>query len=395
MSSRLVYHFRKVAIPFISILIFVQDLLILLLVQLLSKIVLPVSITTLQRILDCSKRSFIDILTTILETIAPSRVRITTDNATIPKDTFRVDPKGDKISSNLEQYSISISNHQIYTDWIYLWWVAYTSKMGGRVYIMLKKSLQSIPILGYGMTNFKFIFMNRKWAKDRITLSNQLGELDADARGQGPLHGKGPVLIDEEGQMQWATLVNEKKENWPYNLILFPEGTNFTANTKMKSQNYGAKVGKETFNYVLLPHVTGLRHCIKVLKPSLNILYDVTIGYSGVNADEYAESLFGLKSIFLESIYPKLVDIHVRGFKIDDIPIDNEEEFDQWLHQVWKEKDDLLARYYKEGTFYFDNDLQHSVTGNFCINKWELFLALACPILTGLLSLKFILSFFF
>ncbi|CAB4255245.1 similar to Saccharomyces cerevisiae YDR018C Probable membrane protein with three predicted transmembrane domains [Maudiozyma barnettii] len=395
MRSKAVYLLRKITIPVISLTIFLNDIIILLSAQYFFHHFIPVSVTTLQKILDMTKRAFIDILVTILEIIAPSHVRITTENATIPKHTFRVNSKKNIIESSLEQCSISICNHQIYTDWVFLWWIAYTGKLGGRVYIMLKKSLESVPLLGYGMQNFKFIFMNRKWLHDRTTLASRLGEIDADARGQGPLNGKEPVSTDTDGCAQWSTSIGSlNNPSWPYNLILFPEGTNFTDNTKGKSKAYGAKVGKATFDHVLLPHSTGLRHCIKTLKPSLSVIYDTTIGYSGVSSDKYAESQYGLKSIFLESKYPKLVDIHIRAFKVDDIPIDDEESFDEWLYKVWKEKDDLLDRYYRVGTFNHDSSLQHTIIGDFKISRVEACLALLCPIVTTILFWKFVLSFF-
>ncbi|SMN21417.1 similar to Saccharomyces cerevisiae YDR018C Probable membrane protein with three predicted transmembrane domains [Maudiozyma saulgeensis] len=395
MRNKVVYLLRKVTIPIISLTIFLNDILVILVIQYSSLHFISVNRETLQRILDMTKRSFLDILVTILEIIAPSHVRITTENDSVPRNTFRVNPKTNVIESSLDPCTISICNHQIYTDWIFLWWIAYTAKLGGRVHIMLKKSLESVPLLGYGMKNFKFIFMNRKWIHDRATLSSRLGELDADARHQGPLSGKEPASIDEDGCNQWPiTTESLNSTSWPYNLILFPEGTNFTDNTKGKSKAYGAKVGKATFDHVLLPHTTGLRHCIKSLQPSLNVVYDITIGYSGVRSGEYAESLYGLKSIFLESKYPKLVDIHIRGFKVEEIPVDDEEAFNEWLYNVWREKDELLDRYYKIGTFNHDKDLQHTIIGDFKIHRTEACLALLCPIVTTILFLKYVISFF-
>lgn len=53
--------------------------------------------------------------------------------------------------------SVLISNHQIYTDWLYLWFLTYTSKFGNSVFIILK-DLSKIPVLGYGMKNYNFYF---------------------------------------------------------------------------------------------------------------------------------------------------------------------------------------------------------------------------------------------
>lgn len=41
-------------------------------------------------------------------------------------------------------------------DWFYMWWILYTGNLHGSVYIMLKKSLQWIPLLGFGMKMYNF-----------------------------------------------------------------------------------------------------------------------------------------------------------------------------------------------------------------------------------------------
>ncbi|CAI4255828.1 CPA_1a_G0002400.mRNA.1.CDS.1 [Saccharomyces cerevisiae] len=287
------------------------------------------------------------------------------------------------ILSHLKSNSVTICNHQIYTDWIFLWWLAYTSNLGANVFIILKKSLASIPILGFGMRNYNFIFMSRKWAQDKITLSNSLAGLDSNARGVGSLAGKSPERISEEGESIWnPEVIDPEQTHWPYNLILFPEGTNLSADTRQKSAKYAAKIGKKPFKNVLLPHSTGLRYSLQKLKPSIENLYDITIGYSGVKQEEYGELIYGLKSIFLEGRYPKLVDIHIRAFDVKDIPLEDEHEFSEWLYRIWSEKDALMERYYSTGSFVSDPETNHSVTDSFKINRIELTEVLILPALT-------------
>jgi hypothetical protein len=43
-----------------------------------------------------------------------------------------------------------------YSDWLYLWWVSYTSNMHGAIYIILKDSLKWVPIIGWGMQFYGF-----------------------------------------------------------------------------------------------------------------------------------------------------------------------------------------------------------------------------------------------
>lgn len=40
-----------------------------------------------------------------------------------------------------------------------------------------------------------------------------------------------------------------------------------------------------------------------------------------------------------------------RRFALSDIPLENKEEFEQWLLARWREKDDLLEEFYDTGRF--------------------------------------------
>jgi hypothetical protein len=80
-------------------------------------------------------------------------------------------------------------------------------------------------------------------------------------------------------------------------------------------------------------------------------IYDFTIGYSGVGANDIPENVYTIQSIFFFHHYPKQIHVHVRRFKIDQIPKEDEEEFSQWVHQIWVEKDELMGHFYKYGVF--------------------------------------------
>ncbi|QID84222.1 putative acyltransferase cst26 [Saccharomyces pastorianus] len=389
-------NIRKVVVPGISLLVFFQGCIVLLFLQVTYKTIYCRNAIRRQSGLNETKRLFIVLLSSILHVVAPSAVKITTENATIPKGTFFKDLKENRILSHLKSNSVAICNHQIYTDWIFLWWLAYTSNLAANVFIILKKSLASIPILGYGMRNYNFIFMSRKWAQDKITMSNSLAGIDSNARGIGSLAGKSPERITEEGESIWnPEIIDPEQILWPYNLVLFPEGTNLSADTRQKSAKYAAKIGKEPFKNVLLPHSTGLRFSLQQLKPSVEVLYDITIGYSGLKKEEYGEQVYGFKSIFLEGRYPKLVDIHIRAFNVDDIPLNDENEFSNWLYKIWGEKDVLMEKYYSTGSFITDAEINHSVTDSFKINLIEITKILILPALTTLwLVYKLFVLFF-
>ncbi|KAG5519783.1 hypothetical protein PMAC_000056 [Pneumocystis sp. 'macacae'] len=228
------------------------------------------------------------------------------------------------IQKDMQIYNrfILIGNHQISTDWLYIWWIAYIRRIHDGIYIVLKDSLRKIPIVGWGMKTFGFIFLSRSWSKDRHKLENHLEHL---------------------------SLQNESML-----LLLYPEGTNFSPNTKPKSVIYAKKKGLPILDYVLLPRIKGLYLCLRYLSKSTKYLYNCTIGYEGVIHNEYAQNIFTFKSIILNRKFPKNVHIHFEKIDINKIPLSNEEIFKEWLYKLWIEKNKLMYQFFNQG--YFSND---------------------------------------
>lgn len=139
---------------------------------------------------------------------------------------------------------------QLYTDWLYLWWVAYTNNMHGYIYIILKESLKNIPVIGWGCQFYNFIFLSRKWEQDHTNFQQHLSELN--------------------------------NANDPMWLLIFPEGTNLAKGTKEKSKQWAEKTGVKDMKHQLLPRSKGLQFCLQNLRTTTDWLYDVTIGYEGI-----------------------------------------------------------------------------------------------------------------
>ncbi|AET39542.1 putative acyltransferase Ecym_4505 [Eremothecium cymbalariae DBVPG len=389
MVSYLLSYLYKIAVTSVVIFIFFNGCLTIAIYQFFVTTIYHANAVERQIHLNRSKKSFIVLLVTILCLVAPSYVSITTENASIPKGTFRKDSSLQRIVSSLKRNSVIICNHQLYTDWIFLWWIAYTSRLAGNVIIMLKKSLESIPVLGYGMKNYNFIFMNRKWELDKVNLTNTLQDLDMDSRGIGKLSGNVPSNFTPEGIEEFSIPKSESGDGqmkWPYALILFPEGTNMSKNTRLRSDQYGAKVNRKPFSNVLLPRVTGLKFVLQKLVPSCECLYDVTLGYSGVTKGTYGEEIYNLRNVFLRGKAPKLVSIHLRAFQLSEIPYNDSEQFEKWVFDVWEEKDKLLDRYYKKGSFDLDSELNHTVTGLCQIAPLEVAAILVVPLIVSMLT---------
>lgn len=265
-----------------------------------------------------TKQWFVICLTSVSQWWAPIDMYVTEDESC--KGTFSLKADGTLDSSRMNDRAIVISNHQLYTDWVYLWWFSYTAKVHEGIYIILKDSLKWLPILGWGMQNFKFIFLSRKWEKDQKILNDNLGRL------------------------------NRGKDS-PCWLILFPEGTTFSANALVKSRAYSEKTGTVHPKYLLLPRAKGFRHSLLRLDQTVEYVYDATFFYSGVPDGVFGEDYYTLHRVFIEGVFLRSAHVHWRRFKISDIPVEDEKEFDKWLLDRWYEKDELLQRFKDTGSF--------------------------------------------
>ncbi|XP_067881533.1 lysocardiolipin acyltransferase 1-like [Heterodontus francisci] len=93
--------------------------------------------------------------------------------------------------------SVIIMNHRTRLDWMYLWNCLLRYSYLRMEKICLKSSLKSIPGFGWAMQVAAFIFVRRKWEEDQENLSLMLD-----------------YLCDIKQPLQ---------------LLMFPEGTDFTA----------------------------------------------------------------------------------------------------------------------------------------------------------------------
>ncbi|KAL2891106.1 putative acyltransferase [Ceratocystis lukuohia] len=274
-----------------------------------------------------TKQSFALLAITVTQWWGPTTIRISGDDSVANQ--MRRTQDG-RVEFDFPERLVLIANHQIYTDWLYLWWVGYANKlqMHGHIYIILKESLKMVPILGQGMQLYRFIFMSRKMSIDQPRLAYRLDKLKE--RHVAP---------------------NGTEYMNPMWLLLFPEGTNISPNSRPRSQKWADKMGIKNPEHVLLPRSTGTYFCLKQLDHSVEYLYDCTVAYEGIPRGGYGEDYFTLQSTYFQGRPPKSVNFHWRRFRIADIPLDTCEEFDRWLRERWYEKDALMETYLATGRF--------------------------------------------
>jgi 1-acyl-sn-glycerol-3-phosphate acyltransferase len=275
-----------------------------------------------------TKQSFGLLTMTLTQAFAPTKVIVSGDASV--RGQMRVSADGNLVL-DFPNRLVLIANHQIYTDWLYLWWIAYCNGMHGRLYIILKESLKKIPVLGWGMQMSQFIFLKRNWEKDKPHMADALAKLN--------------------------------KPSEPMWLMLFPEGTNLAPSTREKSAAWAKKQGMKDMFHTLIPRSTGLQFCLQELHGTTDYLYDCTVAYEGVPRGQYAQDIFTLKAGYLEGRPPKSVHMYWRRFAIKDIPFQNEKTFDLWLIARWREKDLLMENYLRTGRFPADKGTTKYTTG--------------------------------
>lgn len=254
---------------------------------------------------------------------------------------------GSVLHLNLPTKFVLISNHQVYADWWYAWCLTYFIGPNGvhrNVYITLKNSLKWIPIVGWAMQLYNFIFLARSWASDRVNLASQLSSLGKQA---------------------------EEKDD-PFCFLLYPEGTLVSKETRPISRKFADKNGFSDLTHLLLPRSTGLHYSLRSLVPHIPDLHliDMTVIYPGVPPLGYGQDYYTLRSIFIHGVPPPVIHIHLRIFDVTDVPIGKfstespvpadgqlgssmmevdisqaeKDAFDTWLRDLWQEKDTFIGR---------------------------------------------------
>lgn len=204
-----------------------------------------------------TKQSFGLLIITLSQWFSPTVIRVSGDKSMRGQ---LLETEDGRLQTDFPERVVLMANHQLYTDWVYLWWIAYTSKMHGHVYIILKESLKYIPIIGPAIVFYGFILMARNWARDKPRLQRRLQQLCT--RHGGPLSGF--QSLD------------------PMWLMIFPEGTNLSANTRNQSKQWADKQGIRDLQHQLLPRSTGLQYCLQELQSTVDWVYDCTIAYEGI-----------------------------------------------------------------------------------------------------------------
>lgn len=218
----------------------------------------------------------------------------------------RIHVTGDDLP--MRENVVCFSNHQQMADIPFLMMLARSKDRLGDMKWIVKKGLKHVPGVGWGMSFLDCVYVDRNWTSD-----------------------------EEHIMKTFAVLREEKVPVW---LMIFPEGTRIKPQKIKASQEYALKRGLFKPRHVLLPRTKGFAAAVQGLRGHITAVYDVTIGYP-----DGVPTLWQYIQGFSTEAH-----LHVRRFPIDSIP-SSTEDLSAWLIQRYKEKDELLDGFYKEGSF--------------------------------------------
>lgn len=132
----------------------------------------------------------------------------------------------------------------------------------------------------------------------------------------------------------------EKTRGIPQTVISFPEGTRFTPAKHARQQS--------DFHHLLQPRAGGVAYALAAMGDQIDRVLDITIYYPGGAPDMWA---------LLRNRVPRIV-VEVRQYPLNagmtrgDYREDPEfrARFQEWINDIWQEKDDRLEALSREGT---------------------------------------------
>ncbi|MFW5739516.1 MAG: lysophospholipid acyltransferase family protein [Myxococcota bacterium] len=213
----------------------------------------------------------------------------------------------------MRENAIVVVNHQDMADITFLMAFARSKDRLGDLKWFVKKPIKYVPGIGWGMVFLDCLFVERNWSADRASIE--------------------------------ATFQRILDDRIPIWLISFVEGTRTTPDKVARSQEYARKQGLAPLEHVLIPRTKGFVASMQGLRNYIDAVYDLTIGYER-----------GVPNLwqYIKGFAPR-AHLHVRRYPVSSLP-ESEEEMGAWLHERFREKDQLLARFYERGAFAAGED---------------------------------------
>lgn len=211
-----------------------------------------------------------------------------------------------------KEHGYLLMNHSYEIDWLMGWVVCDRINVLGNCKAYAKKSIQNIPTLGWAWKFAECIFLERNWNRDKNIIGCQIKEL---AEYPDPM--------------------------W---LLLYAEGTRFTAKKSEASQKFAKEKGLPILKYHLTPRTKGFTASIQHMREKIPAIYNIQIAFkeSDPNKPTMTNLLLGKK-----------VEAHmyIRRIPLEVVP-EGEEAAAEWLHKIYQEKDFMAESFHETGDFF-------------------------------------------
>ncbi len=213
---------------------------------------------------------------------------------------------GDEIP--MRENAIVVINHQNMPDITFMMDLARRKDRLGDMKWMVKDVVKYVPGVGWGMLFIDCVFVKRNWTDDQDSIRETFAKL--------------------------------RDNDIPVWLLSFSEGTRLTEAKLAKSREYAREHGLPEPRHTLVPRTKGFVATVEGLRDHVDAVYDITLGY-----EKGVPTLWQYVKGFARRAH-----IHVRRFPIAELPTDSD-ALAEWLRQCFRDKDELLEHYYREGRF--------------------------------------------
>jgi len=208
-----------------------------------------------------------------------------------------------------------LSNHRTRIDWMFLWCWAARIDLLSSYRVILKSSLRNFPWWGWGMSLCMFPFIHRG-SKHR----------DADLTRIGR-------ICRYLSQLEVANA-----------LILFPEGTDLSPSSQERDREYAIAKKLRIYHHVLHPRPGAFSASLTAMRPQLDYVVDLTIGYVDYTPGERPSELSLLKGRL-----PREIHIHMKRWDMKTTPLlqkDKPGGTDEFLKESFDRKEAMLTAFY-------------------------------------------------
>lgn len=211
-----------------------------------------------------------------------------------------------------------LSNHRCRVDWMFsgfVWCNAILSN--GALRFILKDSIRGVPIFGWVMTAFMYIFLTRKNREQDVE----------------HIHKMVRYLISSGDRPT---------------LMIFPEGTDLTDESVAKSQEYSEKHGFPKLKYVLCPKISGVETVLNRLRGHGAAVHDLTVAYKDYRMGEEGDTRPSETGMW-SGEFPEEVHITIKRFDADELPVARS-VLERWVLGSFVQKEKLLKGFYENGS---------------------------------------------